>query len=79
MSLLFDIKNFTGQDPYGSHTIVANVSMYAPQNNTNKCQLIPAGLILEQRYVTKKVACIKIAQIEHRIPIENGISWGIGE
>jgi len=55
------------------------VCMYAPENNANRCQLILAGLILGQRYITKKVAYIKISQIEHRIPIENGISWGIGD
>jgi hypothetical protein len=52
--------------------------MYVPENNTNRCQLILADLILGQKYITKKVAYIKISQIEHRIPIENGISWGIG-
>jgi hypothetical protein len=75
MSLLFHIKNFTGQDPFGSYTIVTNVSMYAPENNINRCQFIMAGLILGQRYITKKVTYVEIAQIEHRIPIENCISW----
>jgi hypothetical protein len=53
--------------------------MYTPKNNTNRCQLILAGLILGQIYITKKVAYIEISQIEHRIPIENGTSWGIGD
>ena len=79
MSLLFKIKNFTGRDHFGSYMTVAYVSMYAPENNTNRCQLILAGLILRQRYVTKKVTYIKIAQTEHKIPIENGISWQRGD
>jgi len=76
MSLLFDIKNFTGQDPYGSHTIVANVSMYAPQNNTNKCQLIPAGLILEQRYVTKMSLVSKSHKSNIEFPLKTVFPGG---
>jgi len=53
--------------------------MYAPENNTNRCQLILAGLILGQRYVAKKIDYTEIMQIEPKIPIENSISWGIGD
>ena len=39
-TLLFDINNYTGQDPFGSHTLWQIFFIYAPGNNVNDCELV---------------------------------------
>jgi hypothetical protein len=37
---LFNVTNFTGQDPFGSHNVVADVCMHASENNIKGCEFV---------------------------------------